>query len=68
MRAARHGPAQAIWLLDQTESARPWGEANPILWVSFWFFIFFYNFRNSYKLLKYIKNTIRLRKIQKKFL
>jgi hypothetical protein len=57
------GPAGPFRPLGQNIAASPWAKASPTLCVDFWYFIFFYNFRNSYKLLKYIENTIKLRKI-----
>jgi hypothetical protein len=46
----------------------PWAECSPLLCTEEILFWIEFNYRNSYKLLKYIENIIRLRKIWNKFL
>jgi hypothetical protein len=48
------GPSRRFWLLGQAEPARPWAESGPTLCTIFRVFIFFYNSRNSYEILKYV--------------
>jgi hypothetical protein len=62
------GRPQRFLPLGQSSNVGLWATVKPNNVRHFSsFFIFFYNSRNLYKLLKYIENKIQLRKIQIKF-
>jgi hypothetical protein len=66
-RAGQHGPRRPIPPLGRASSAWPWVEAGPALCCDDFPFFFFYDSRNSYKLLKYVENIIRLNKYEINF-
>jgi hypothetical protein len=55
-----HGPLSAVGLGQQAEAV---GRRRPSTVRGFLIFVFFYIFRNLYKLQKRIENTKKLRKI-----
>jgi hypothetical protein len=63
--ALSHWP---IWPLGQVTPSQPWADSGPALFPFLNFFFKLKSSRNSYNLLEFIENKLKLRKIRNKFI
>jgi hypothetical protein len=61
-------PADSVAGLGRQAEVVGWNAGLALFPLNFLFFISYYNSKNSYKLLKYVENAIKLKKVWNKFL